>query len=69
MQLFCWFPGVVTLGVSFPFEEISESFVLPELLMCSDVFDLVLCFALDEVRWWSREVWAVRVHFNKRGKE
>jgi hypothetical protein len=58
MQLFCWFPGVVAFGVSFQFEEILESFVLPESSMCSDVFDLVLCFALDKVRWWSGEVWA-----------
>jgi hypothetical protein len=59
MQLFCWFPGIVTFWISFPFEEILESFVLPYLLMGTNVFYLIFGFAFDEIRWWSRKVGAM----------
>jgi hypothetical protein len=66
MQLFCQLPGVVALQISFPFEEILKSFVLPNLSMGADIFDFVFSLAFDEIRWRSREVRTVRVHLDKR---
>jgi len=59
MQLFHWFPCVIAFWVALPFEEIFQLFVFPKSLMSPDVFDFVLCFSFDEIRWWSGEVWTM----------
>jgi hypothetical protein len=41
-----------------------ESFVLSEMAVVSDGFHFILRFALDEVRWGSREVGAVGICFD-----
>ena len=63
MNLVSRFPCVVTFGVSFPFDEILESFRSSELLVCDDSFDFILFFSIDKVRRWSGEVWAMRSCF------
>jgi len=69
MQLFFGFPSVIAFWVTFPFEEILQSFVSPDTSMGVDVFHFVFCLALDEIRWWSRKVGTVQVCFNKRSEE
>ncbi len=59
MDLVSWFPCVVAFGVSFPFNEILKSFRSSELSVCDNLFDFVLFFSVDEVRWWSGKVWTV----------
>jgi hypothetical protein len=44
--VFC-FPGIVGLRITFSFEEILESFVLPEVAMISDGFYFVLRLSVD----------------------
>ncbi len=63
MNLISWFPCVVAFGISFPFDEILELLCPPELSVCDDSFNFVLVFSVDEVRWWSGEVWAMFLHF------
>jgi hypothetical protein len=64
VQLVFWFPGVVGLQVSFPFEKILEPFVLPEVAMTSDGLHFVLRFSIDKVRWGSRKVRTVGVRLD-----
>jgi hypothetical protein len=64
VQLVFRFPGVVGLRVSFPFEEILEPFVLPEVAMTSDGLHFVFRFSVDKVRWGSCEVRAVGVRLD-----
>jgi hypothetical protein len=64
VQLVFRFPGVIGLRVPFPFEEILESFVFPEVAMTSDGFYFVFRFSVDKVRWGSRKVRAVGVRFD-----
>ena len=63
MNLVCWFPCVVTFGVSLPFDEILQPFQSSELSVCDDSFYFVFFFSIDKVRRWSGEVWAVRSCF------
>ncbi len=63
MNLVSWFPCVIAFGVSFPFDEILESFRSSKLSVCDDSFDFVLFFSIDKVRRWSGEVWAMRSCF------
>jgi hypothetical protein len=67
VQLVFRFPGVIGLRVAFPFKEILESFVLPEVAMVSDGLHFVLRFSVDKVRWGSRKVRAVGICFDIRG--
>ena len=64
VQLVFRFPGVIGLRVSFPFEEILKSFVLPEVAVTFDGLHFVFRFSVDKVRWGSREVRAVSVRFD-----
>ena len=59
MNLISWFPCVVTVGVSLPFNEVLEPFRSSELSVCDDSFDFVFVFSVDKVRGWLGEVWAV----------
>jgi len=63
MDMVSWLPGVVTFGVSLPFDEILKSFCSSELSVCDDSFDFVFFFSVDEIGRWSGEVWAVRSCF------
>ncbi len=63
MDLVSWLPGVVTLGVSLPFDQILKPFRASELSVCDNSFDFVFLFSINEVRRWSGEVWTVRSRF------
>ena len=63
MDLISWFPGVVALGVSLPFDQILELSRASELSVCDNSFDFIFFFSIDEVRRWSGEVWTVRSRF------
>jgi len=67
--LFDGFPRVVAFWISPPFKEILKSFVSPETPMLPYCLHLVLVFSFDKVRWWSREVGAMRVRFDIWGKK
>ena len=53
MHLSCWFPRVVRVRVSFPFEEILQGFLSPVETVINDGLDLVLVFSLDQFGGWS----------------
>ncbi len=63
MDLISWFPCVVALGVSLPFDQVLKLFRASELSVCDDSFDFVFLFSVNEVRRWSGEVWTVRSRF------
>ena len=44
------FPGIVSLGVSLPLDEVLEDSPLPKTAMISDGLDFVLLFSVDDVR-------------------
>jgi hypothetical protein len=64
VQLIFRLPGVVGLRISFPFKEILQLFVLPEVAMTSDGLHFVLRFSIDKVRWGSCEVGTVGIGFD-----
>ena len=53
------FPGIVSLGVSFPFDQILQSSLFLKPSMVPDGLDLILLFSIDDVWGWSREVGSV----------
>ena len=44
------FPGVFSMAIAFPFDQILK--FLAEDAGVEDFFDLVLLFAVNDVRWW-----------------
>ncbi len=61
-QLWClyivdWFPGVITLQIPFPLDQVLE--FVPVMLMGSNGLNFVLFFTLNHIRWWSHEVSAM----------
>src|SRR6266404_2865732 len=69
MDLISWFPCVVALGISFPFDQVLEPFRPSELSVCDNSFDFVFFFSVNEIRRWSGEVWTVRSRFVIRRQE
>ncbi len=67
MDLVSWFPSIITLGVSLPFDQILKSFRTSELSVCDNSFDFVFLLSVNEIRRWSGEVWTVRSRFIVRG--
>src|SRR6266436_8992909 len=63
MDLVSWFPSVITLGISLPFDQVLESFRASEVSVCDNPFDFVFLFSVNEVRRWPGEVWTVRSRF------
>ena len=59
IQLVLCFPGVIGFRVTFPFEEILKSFVLPKVLMTPDSFYFVVHFPIYQVRRGPCEVGTV----------
>ena len=57
------FPGVVTFGVSFPFDEILERSGSSMTSVAEDTLHFIFFFSSDKVRWWSGEVRAVHSGF------
>ena len=46
------FPGVVSGGISFPFDQVLEASPLPKVTMIDDGLDLVFLFSINDV--WGR---------------
>jgi len=63
VYLVSWFPGVVTFGVPFPFDEVLERSGSSMTSVVDDTFHFVFFFSVDKVRWWSGEVRAVHSRF------
>ena len=59
MHLVSWFPSVVTFGVPFPFDEILELSSLTMMLVVDNTLHFILLFTINQVRWWSGEIWSV----------
>ena len=53
------FPGVITLWVSFPLDQVLQHPLFPMTLVASYGLDFVLFFVINKVRWRSRVVLAV----------
>jgi hypothetical protein len=52
MHLVGWFPHVVRVWVSFPFEEVLQGLHSPVEVVIDDGLDFVLVFPLDQFRGW-----------------
>jgi hypothetical protein len=59
MDLIGVFPGVVTFGVSLPFDEILQGFALPPGPMGMYLFHFVFFLAINQVWQQSGEVWSM----------
>jgi hypothetical protein len=58
MYLFGRLPGVVAFGISLPFDEVLELSRSAMTSVAQYSFYLVFFFAIDKVRWGTREVWS-----------
>ena len=58
------FPGVVSLGISLPFDQVLKSSPSPKPAVISDGLDFVFLFSVDDVWGWSWEVGSVLFHFS-----
>jgi hypothetical protein len=67
--LISWFPRVVCLGISLPFDQILKSPRSPEVAVAPDLFDFEFHFAFHDVRGRSREVGPVFYCFMIRGQQ
>jgi hypothetical protein len=63
MNLISWFPGVVTFGVPFPFDEDLEGPRPSVALMIDNALHFIFFFPINQVRWGPGEVWTVGGHF------
>ena len=63
------FPGVVSRGISLPFDEVLKVSPLPEIAMIDDGLDLVLFFSIDDV--WGRtwKIVSILASFSERRQE
>jgi hypothetical protein len=68
-HLIRWFPGVVGIWVPLPFDEVLQGLALPIQPVIDDGLYFILCFAFDQLRQWSDEVWAELGRFMISGKE
>jgi hypothetical protein len=62
-------PGVLAFGVSLPLDEVLQASGPPMTSVAPNGLDLVLFFAIHEVRWGPREVLAVFYCLDVWGKE
>ena len=53
------FPGIVSLGVSLPLDQVLESSPSPEVAMISDGLDFIFFLSVDDVWGRSREIGSV----------
>ena len=53
------FPCIVAFRVAFPFYEILQGLVTPEVPVITDLLHFILRFSVDKVRWWSGKVRAM----------
>jgi hypothetical protein len=58
-----WFPSVVALWVSLPFDEVLKGSRSSMTSVASDALDFKLLFSINQIRRWTREVWSVGGRF------
>ena len=64
-----WFPCVIRLGVSFPFDQILKSPCSPEITVTPDLFNFEFHFSFHDVRRGPREVDSMLDRFAIRGQQ
>ena len=64
-----WFPRVVRIGVSLPFDEVLKLPVLPVMTVIHDGLHFELLFSIDEIRRWPRVVGPMLIGFLIRGQQ
>jgi hypothetical protein len=73
MHLVCWFPCVVRVRVSLPFEEILQGPLLPVETVINDGLDFILVFTLDQLGGWFDVVgamlWGLAIRHKETGVE
>jgi hypothetical protein len=55
-HLFLEFPGVVSRGITLPFDQILESPRSPKVAMSHDCLDFKFCFSINYFRGWSEVI-------------
>ena len=60
-------PGVVGMGIAFPFQEILQAFISSEGPVVNDGLHFVFRLISHEVRWWADEIRTVGGSFDIRG--
>ena len=63
------FPGVVSSGISLPFDKILEVSFFPKVTMIDDGLDLIFLFSINDVWGRTREIVSVLTSFSKRGQK
>ena len=63
------FPGVVSLGISLPFDQVLQGSPFPESSMIPDGLDFIFFFSVDDIWGWSWEVGSVLFRFMIRGEK
>jgi hypothetical protein len=53
MDLCCWFPCVVTVGVPFPLDEILQGSGSSMTLVADDALNLILFFSINQIWRWA----------------
>ena len=63
------FPGVVSRGISLPFDKVLKVSLLPKMTMIYDGFDFVFLFSVDDV--WGRtwKIASILTSFPERRQE
>jgi hypothetical protein len=60
MDLIRSFPGVVTVWVPFPFEEVLQGLLPSIVSMVYDPLHLIFFYVINEIRWRAQEVRSMR---------
>jgi len=50
MHIFSWFPGIITVWIAYPFDEVLELPPTPVHMVIDDHFHLKLLFSINQVR-------------------
>ncbi len=69
VNLVSWFPGVISLRVALPFDQVLEGSRPSRMLVINYLLNLVLFCSLDKVWRWSRIIGSMCCCFTIRGYE
>ena len=56
MDLISVFPGVVTSGVTLPFDQVLQGFAASLSPLCVDLFYFIFFFSINQIGWRSCEI-------------
>jgi hypothetical protein len=59
MNIISGFPGVITLRVSLPFDQVLQGMATPKVPMISDHFNFVFFLPFDKIQQQLGEVWSM----------